>query len=69
MFKAFQFRQGKHQLTELVINILVWNRMSGPPFLKAGFDRKEEGYSGIDRRKKNDLSAKFCPTIQELSDC
>lgn len=52
MFRAFLFRQGKHQLTEHVINILVWNRMSGPPFLKAGFDRKEEGYSGIDRRKK-----------------
>lgn len=53
MCRAFLFKgKDKHELTGHVVNILVWSRTLGPPFLRAGSDRKKETYSGIDREKQ-----------------
>lgn len=53
MCRAFLFKgKDKHELTGHVVNILVWSRMLGPPFLRAGSDRKKETYSGIDMEKQ-----------------
>lgn len=70
MLRAFLFKgKDKQELIGQVVNILVWKRMLGPPFLRAGCDRKKETYSGIDMGKKNDLCTKSCPSIECLSDC